>query len=193
MKNHIFRQSAITTVKTQHFTALLRVIEDKGFLEITSRTWLQLYSIMRYAAQQGLTENNPALYLEGVTAPPAKNHYLALPLEPLPELLERIGDYHQGRQLTRLAVVLTLHLFIHSSELAPFSCGTGCFLTRVLSFHLHLVPWGEDDCHFFGCLRDNFHLAKICDRKRGTALFQTVCTDTDTNCASCNSRRYAAS
>ncbi|MCV5388916.1 integrase, partial [Escherichia coli] len=63
------------------------------------------------------TENNPAQHLEGVTAPPVKNHYPALPLERLPELFERIGDYQQGRQLTRLAVVLTLHLFIRSSEL----------------------------------------------------------------------------
>ena len=40
---------------------------------------------MRYAVQQGLTENNPALHLEGVTAPPVKNYYPALPLERLPE------------------------------------------------------------------------------------------------------------
>ena len=33
------------------------------------------------------------------------------------ELLGRIGDYQQGRELTRLAEVLTLHLFIRSSEL----------------------------------------------------------------------------
>jgi hypothetical protein len=33
---------------------------------------------MRYAVQQGLTENNPALHLEGVAAPPVKNHYPAL-------------------------------------------------------------------------------------------------------------------
>ncbi|EPA8398165.1 TPA: site-specific integrase, partial [Escherichia coli] len=50
-------------------------------------------------------------------ASPVKNHYPALPLERLPELLDRIGDYRQGRELTRLAVVLTLHLFIRSSEL----------------------------------------------------------------------------
>jgi len=72
---------------------------------------------MRYAVQQGLTENNPALHLEGVTTQPVKNHYPTLPLEQLPGLLERIGDYHQGRQLTSLAVLLTLHLFIRSSEL----------------------------------------------------------------------------
>lgn len=72
---------------------------------------------MRYAVQQGLVENNPALNLEGVTAPPVKHHYPALPLERLPELLARIDDYMSGRTLTRLAVTLTLHLFIRSSEL----------------------------------------------------------------------------
>ncbi|MCZ9211659.1 integrase arm-type DNA-binding domain-containing protein [Escherichia albertii] len=120
MNNHIFPAIGhlpVTTLKTQHFTALLRVIEDKGFLEVASRTRQQLCNIMRYAVQQGLTENNPAQHLEGVTAPPVKNHYPALPLERLPELFERIGDYRQRRQLTRLAVVLTLHLFIRSSEL----------------------------------------------------------------------------
>ena len=120
MENHIFPSIGhlpVTMLKTQHFTALLRVIEDKGFLEVASRTRQQLCNIMRYAVQQGLTENNPALHLEGVTVPPVKNHYPALPLERLPELFERIGDYQQGRQLTRLAVVLTLHLFIRSSEL----------------------------------------------------------------------------
>ncbi|EIQ0615901.1 integrase arm-type DNA-binding domain-containing protein [Escherichia coli] len=120
MNNHIFPgigHLPVTTLKTQHFTALLRVIEDKGFLEVASRTRQQLCNIMRYAVQQGLTENNPAQHLEGVTAPPVKNHYPALPLERLPELFEHIGDYRQGRQLTRLAVGLTLHLFIRSSEL----------------------------------------------------------------------------
>lgn len=32
-------------------------------------------------------------------------------------LLKRIGDYQQGRELTQLAIMLTLHVFIRSSEL----------------------------------------------------------------------------
>ena len=59
MNNHIFPAIGhlpVTTLKTQHFTALLRVIEDKGFLEVASRTRQQLCNIMRYAVQQGLTE-----------------------------------------------------------------------------------------------------------------------------------------
>ncbi len=120
MENHIFPAIGhlpVTTLKTPHFTVLLRVIEDKGFLEVASRTRQQLCNIMRYAVQQGLTENNPAQHLDGVVASPVKNHHPALPLERLPELLDRIGDYQQGRELTRLAVALTLHLFIRSSEL----------------------------------------------------------------------------
>ncbi|WP_410014892.1 tyrosine-type recombinase/integrase [Sodalis sp. C49] len=120
MNNHIFPvigHLPVTELKTRHFTALLKGIEEKGLLEVASRTRQHLCSIMRYAVQQGLVEHNPALNLEGVTAPPVKHHYPALPLEHLPELLTRIDNYQQGRELTRLAVTLTLHLFIRSSEL----------------------------------------------------------------------------
>lgn len=120
MSNHIFPAVGhipLAMLRTPHFTALLKVIEDNGFLEVAARTRQQICNIMRYAIQQGLTERNPAQHLEGVTAPPVKNHYPALPLEQLPDLLERIGNYQQGRQLTQLAIILTLHLFIRSSEL----------------------------------------------------------------------------
>jgi integrase len=70
-----------------------------------------------HAVHQGMIESNPASNLEGIIAAPVKRHYPALPLERLPELLSRIDGYHQGRELTRLAVSLTLHVFIRSSEL----------------------------------------------------------------------------
>ncbi|MFP1821022.1 tyrosine-type recombinase/integrase [Lonsdalea quercina] len=120
LNNHVFPaigNQPITELKTRHFTALLKGIEEKGLLEVASRTRQHLCNIMRYAVQQGWVENNPALNLVGVTAPPVRRHYPALPLERLPELLERIEGYQQGRELTRLAVLLTLHLFIRSSEL----------------------------------------------------------------------------
>ena len=72
---------------------------------------------MRHALHQGLIEHNPAADLKGVTVPPIKRHYPALPLERLPELLKRIDDYKQGRELTQLAIMLSLHVFIRSSEL----------------------------------------------------------------------------
>lgn len=107
----------VTELKSRHFIELLKGIEEKGLLEVASRSRQHLSNIMRYAVHQGLIEINPAANLDGVTASPARRHYPTLPLERLPELLERIDSYHQGRELTRLAVLLTLHVFIRSSEL----------------------------------------------------------------------------
>jgi integrase len=120
MNNHIFPKIGhlpVSELKTHHFIDLLKGIETKGLLEVASRTRQHLCNIMRHAVHQGIIENNPASNLEGIITAPVKRHYPALPLERLPELLSRIDGYHQGRELTRLAVMLTLHLFIRSSEL----------------------------------------------------------------------------
>ena len=107
----------VTELKSRHFIELLKGIEEKGLLEVASRSRQHLSNIMRYAVHQELIDTNPAANLGGVTTPPVRRHYPAMPLERLPELLERIGAYHQGRELTRHAVLLMLHVFIRSSEL----------------------------------------------------------------------------
>ncbi|MGC0929779.1 integrase arm-type DNA-binding domain-containing protein [Pantoea agglomerans] len=120
MNNHIFPvigHLPVAELKPRHFIDLLKGIEQKGLLEVAARTRQHMCSIMRHAVHQELIENNPAANLEGIIAPPVKRHYPALPLERLSELLARIEDYQQGRELTCLAVSLTLHLFIRSSEL----------------------------------------------------------------------------
>ena len=120
MNNHIFPiigHLPVTELKTRHFIDLLKGIERKGLLEVAARTRQHMCNIMRHAVHQELIAHNPAANLNGIIAPPIKRHYPALPLEKLPELLTRIEDYKQGRELTRLAVSLTLHLFIRSSEL----------------------------------------------------------------------------
>ncbi len=120
LNNHIFPvigNLPVSELKPRHFIDLLKGIEEKGLLEVASRTRQHLSNIMRHAVHQELIDTNPAANLGGVTAPPVRRHYPALPLERLPELLERIGAYHQGRELTRHAVLLMLHVFIRSSEL----------------------------------------------------------------------------
>ena len=120
LNNHIFPvigNLPVSELKPRHFIDLLKGIEEKDLLEVASRTRQHLSNIMRHAVHQGLIDTNPAANLGGVTTPPVRRHYPALPLERLPELLERIGAYHQGRELTRLAVLLMLHVFIRSSEL----------------------------------------------------------------------------
>ncbi|WP_308562585.1 integrase arm-type DNA-binding domain-containing protein [uncultured Klebsiella sp.] len=120
LNNHIFPvigNLPVSELKPRHFIDLLKGIEEKGLLEVASRTRQHLSNIMRHAVHQGLIDTNPAANLGGVTTPPVRRHYPAPPLERLPELLERIGAYHQGRELTRHAVLLMLHVFIRSSEL----------------------------------------------------------------------------
>ncbi|HEL4541600.1 TPA: tyrosine-type recombinase/integrase [Escherichia coli] len=120
LNNHIFPvigNLPVSELKPRHFIDLLKGIEEKGLLEVASRTRQHLSNIMRHAVHQELINTNPAANLGGVTTPPVRRHYPALPLERLPELLERIGAYHQGRELTRHAVLLMLHVFIRSSEL----------------------------------------------------------------------------
>ncbi|HEP0236977.1 TPA: integrase arm-type DNA-binding domain-containing protein [Escherichia coli] len=120
LNNHIFPvigNLPVSELKPRHFIDLLKGIEEKGLLEVASRTRQHLSNIMRHAVHQELIDTTPAANLGGVTTPPARRHYPALPLERLPELLERIGAYHQGRELTRHAVLLMLHVFIRSSEL----------------------------------------------------------------------------
>lgn len=118
MNNHIFSKIGhlpVTELKARHFIDLLKGSETKGLLEAASGTRQHLCNIMRHAVHQGMIENNPASNLEGIIAAPVKRHYPTLPR--LPDLLSRVDDYHQGRELTRLAVSLTLHIFIRSSEL----------------------------------------------------------------------------
>ncbi|HIA9489085.1 TPA: tyrosine-type recombinase/integrase [Escherichia coli] len=120
LNNHIFPvigNLPVSELKPRHFIDLQKGIEEKGLLEVASRTRQNLSNIIRHAVHQELIDTNPAANLGGVTTPPVRRHYPALPLERLPELLERIGAYHQGRELTRHAVLLMLHVFIRSSEL----------------------------------------------------------------------------
>lgn len=71
---------------------------------------------MRYASQSGIITYNPAVDMAGALTKVKRQHRPALPLNQISELLERINLY-KGQPLTRLAVKLTLLIFIRSSEL----------------------------------------------------------------------------
>lgn len=75
-----------------------------------------LTKIMRHAVQTGLIKYNPAFDLAGMVTSVKTQHHPALPLRQLPELLEKIDSY-KGREVTCLALLITLHVFLRSSEL----------------------------------------------------------------------------
>ncbi|HBQ2848199.1 TPA: site-specific integrase, partial [Klebsiella pneumoniae] len=85
-------------------------------LEVAARLQQRTTAIMRYAVQNGLIDYNPAQEMSGAIAVAKRTHRPALPFDRFSELLERIESF-KGRKLTKLAVKLTLLIFIRSSEL----------------------------------------------------------------------------
>ncbi|HEA0579584.1 TPA: tyrosine-type recombinase/integrase [Escherichia coli] len=106
----------IADLKTRDLLAPIKAVELSRRLEVASRLQQRTTAIMRYAVQSGLLDYNPAQEMVGAVASSNRQHRPALQLKRIPELLRRIDSY-TGRPLTRLAVELTLLVFIRSSEL----------------------------------------------------------------------------
>ena len=106
----------IADLKTRDLLAPIKAVELSGRLGVASRLQQRTTAIMRYAVQSGLLDYNPAQEMVGAVASSNRQHRPALQLKRIPELLRRIDSY-TGRPLTRLAVELTLLVFIRSSEL----------------------------------------------------------------------------
>ncbi|WP_337237315.1 tyrosine-type recombinase/integrase [Proteus faecis] len=106
----------IAELKTRDLLAPIKAVEMSGRLELASRLQQRTTAIMRFAVQSGLIDYNPAQEMAGAVATSNRQHRPALELSRTPELLHRIDQY-SGRPLTRLAVQLTLLVFIRSSEL----------------------------------------------------------------------------
>ncbi|HDS7953873.1 tyrosine-type recombinase/integrase [Klebsiella pneumoniae] len=106
----------IVDLKTRDLLAPIKAVELSGRLEVASRLQQRTTAIMRYAVQSGLLDYNPAQEMIGAVASSNRQHRPALELKRITELLQRIDNY-TGRPLTRLAVELTLLVFIRSSEL----------------------------------------------------------------------------
>ena len=100
----------IAELKTRDLLVPIKAVESSGRLEVAAPLQQRTTAIMRFAVQSGLIDYNPAQEIAGAVATAKRQHRAA------PELLHRI-DHYSGRPLTRLAVELTLLVFIRSSEL----------------------------------------------------------------------------
>ncbi|MBB4816334.1 integrase [Pseudomonas rhodesiae] len=119
LKTHVFPligARSIVDLDTHDLMQPLEAIQKRGTIDVALRVQNYLQSIMREAKRSRQITANPAYDLEGLIKAPRVIHRPALPLSRLPELQERIDTY-KGRALTRLTVMLSLHVFVRSSEL----------------------------------------------------------------------------
>ncbi len=107
---------AIVELDTYDLMQPLEAVTKRGIIDVALRIKNYLQSIVREAKRLRLVTANPAHALDGSIRAPRVRHRPALPLSRLPELEARIDDY-KGRPLTHLTVMLSLHVFVRSSEL----------------------------------------------------------------------------
>lgn len=106
----------VEKLTTRDMLAPLLIVEARDALDMAARLKQRLCAVMRHAVQTGMITYNPAQDLTGAISSRKATHRPALPLKRLGELLERLNGY-SGRPLTRMAMLLTLHVFVRSSEL----------------------------------------------------------------------------
>ncbi|GFM52580.1 integrase [Pseudomonas cichorii] len=138
LRTHVFPligQRPIAELDTHDLLEVTLRIKERGTMDVALRVQNYLSTIMRGAKRARQISQNPALDLAGSIHAPRTVHRPALSLNRLPELLERIENYN-GRELTKLAVLLTLHVFVRSSELR---------FTRWDEFDLQRAIWEIPD------------------------------------------------
>jgi integrase len=119
LKTHVFPiigAKPIVELDTHDLMQPLEAVTKRGTIDVALRIKNYLQSIMREAKRLRLIKVNPAHDLDGAIKAPRVTHRPALPLSRLPELQACIEAY-KGRALTRLTVMLSLHVFVRSSEL----------------------------------------------------------------------------
>lgn len=117
-ENHLFPRIGhlhIAEIRPKDLRLALNQIYDHS-ADNAQRIRADLVLIFSYAVQYGYIEVNHAREMESLDLSAPKNHRPALPLERLPELIHRIKE-DRGQPLTKLCLLLSLHIFIRSSEI----------------------------------------------------------------------------
>ena len=118
LENHLFPMlgsRSIEDIRPKDLRLVLNYIYEKS-ADNAQRIRADLILIFSYAVQYGYIEVNHAREMESLDLSAPRNHRPALPLQRLPELIQRIKA-DTGYVLTKLCLELSLHIFIRSSEL----------------------------------------------------------------------------
>jgi len=106
----------IAELRTRDLLVPIKAVESSGCLEVVVRLQQRTTAIMRLAVQERLNRLQPRSRDCWCVCNGERQPRAALELNRISELLQHI-DHYAGRPLTRLAVELTLLVFIRSSEL----------------------------------------------------------------------------
>lgn len=95
---------------------MLRKVEARGAIEIAKRLNQSVNSVFRFAIAEGLIESNPAAEVWAALKPsPRRQHYATIKPAEAHDLVAKIKAY-DGDDITKIALLFTLHTFVRSNE-----------------------------------------------------------------------------
>lgn len=106
----------VHNINFQELLAVIQAVKDKGYLDVTKTVRQILRSTMSLALFKNIITSNPAADLDQFKVNAKKIHRPALPIERIGELTTAIYNY-PNHLVTRYALIISLHLFVRSSEL----------------------------------------------------------------------------
>jgi integrase len=107
---------SITDIKARDVLYVVKLIEERGALDIASRVKQRISSVFRYAMQTGYAEHNPVDALKDVIKTRKVQHRKSIKLDQLPAYLNALDNY-PGYLLTQHALKLITMTFVHPGEL----------------------------------------------------------------------------
>lgn len=107
----------IEEIETKDLKDAIKAINEKGINRVARDIRANLTRIFTYAISENYVKHNPARELKGVIKAKTKEHHPKLKYERLPEFFKKVDEYNRGTPLTKLCMLLTLHVFIRSSEI----------------------------------------------------------------------------
>jgi integrase len=95
---------------------VVRKVEERGALDVATRTIQRLNKIFSYAIINQIAVHNPARDLVGVVEKPKVVHRASLAARDLPNFFKRL-DTFDGTETVRLALQMVVFTFVRSGEL----------------------------------------------------------------------------
>lgn len=112
----VIGDTPIKSLRTVDCLSAIREVESRGAMDVASRLKPLMSSVFSYAIQTARCEHNPADQLTGAIAPRKVTPLVSLPVDDLPEFLEKLEAY-QGLAITKLALKFLLYTFARPGEI----------------------------------------------------------------------------
>lgn len=106
------------TIAPMDVLPVVRRIEKRGAIHVARKANQKVGQIIRFGIPHGWTDRDPTQDLkDAIKKRPKTNHHAKLDAEEIPDFFNRLARYGRANNRSRLALELTLHTFVRTSEI----------------------------------------------------------------------------